>query len=120
MKFDVTFYFKNCISTVKVEVDHEDEAIGKARLRDCPPVPDDILASCAYSGPGGKRAGAGVKQGSTRTSEPRNVKKQIGHTQKGWQFIEQECKKSGLDIQTYQREILALGIITMKDRRYRQ
>lgn len=120
MKFDVTFYFENCSPTVTVEVDHEDEAIGKARLRDFPPVPDDILASCVYSGSGGKREGAGVKHGSIRTTEPRTIKKQIRHTKKEWQFIEKEAEASGLDIADYQREILTLGIITMKDRRYRQ
>lgn len=120
MQFDVTFFFISCTVTVTVDVGHKDEAIGAARLKEYPHVPTDIPAKCVYSGPGGKRKGSGVKTGSIRTTDPRTVKKQIRHTKKEWQFIEKECEASGLNIADYQREILALGIITMKDRRYRQ
>lgn len=120
MKFDVTFYFKTCNVTVSVYAENEAKAIQQAREQYYPYVPSSVPTKCVYSGTGGKREGSGAKKGSTLTSEPRNIKKQLRHTEKEWAFIESECEESGLDIATYQREILSLGIITMKDRRYQQ
>ena len=105
MKFDVTFYFENCTPTVTVDVEHENEAIGKARLRDYPPVADDIPATCVYSGSGGKRKGAGVKNGSIRTKNPRTGKKQICLSVEEWSQIKEKAESDSINVAAYMRSM---------------
>ena len=109
MKFDVTFQFEHCCPTITVDAENGAEAIKKARERDYPPVPDNIPACFAYSGPGGKRNGAGVKQGSSRAKEPRTIKKQIRWTEAEWAEVESKAKAAGVDIATYQRNLILKG-----------
>lgn len=109
MKFDVTFKFENCTPTVTVEADTWMQAIAKARARDYPPVPDDVPATAEYAGPGGKREGSGVKKGSIRTSDPRNIKKQIRWTAEEWKSIEDAAETAGISVALYQRNMILMG-----------
>lgn len=109
MQFDVTFKFENCSATVTVDAPTWMQAVAKARVKEYPPVPDDIPATVEYSGPGGKRQGAGVKQGSIRTAEPRKIKRQICWTEKEWAQIEAGAKEAGLSSADYQRGLILNG-----------
>ncbi len=105
-KFKITFYFKTCSATVVVMADSEEEAIFTARDRQFPPVPDDIKTVAVYAGSGGSRPGTGNKKGSTRTDDPRTVKKQICWTVNEWKQITDAAKVTGLDLATYQRDLI--------------
>ena len=106
-KYDVIFQFKHGPVVVQVEAETEKEAIEAARTQEVgTPVPDFIPVTVNPLIWGGKRQGAGPKQGVRRVKSARTVRKYIRWTEEEWVHILEQAKLAEKKTADYQRGLL--------------